>query len=385
MLSRRALLGGSLGLASAAGAAWLSGSAVAGAQTTAAGAGPIKIGYLPITDATPLLIAHQQGLFNQAGAPVAQPIRFRSWASLSEAFIVGKVDVVHLLMPMALYLKFDLRADAQIVAWNHINGSALTVRHDISRLEDLAGETVAIPAWWSMHNVILQKMLRARGLAPAVREAPSAARGTVALLPMSPADMLPALQNKVIGGYVVADPFNALAELKKVGRIHRFLGDVWREHACCVTVMRGDLIRGRPVEAGGFMDALVQAQLFSRAQRDATATALANGYLPQPRAAIARALTYSAADYGSALRNPQWRGERIDFKPFPFPSFTGELITSMSETVVDTATSFLRGVDPGTAHAELVDDSLMLRGINAHGGLGSFGMTGLVRGEEISA
>lgn len=92
-----------------------------------------------------------------------------------------------------------------------------------------------------------------------------------------------------------------------------------------------------------------------------------------------------ASAYGSALRNPQWRGERIDFKPFPFPSFTGELITSMSETVVDTATSFLRGVDPGTAHAELVDDSLVLRGINAHGGLGSFGMTGLVRGEEISA
>lgn len=385
MVSRRALLGSGLGLAAAAGTSWLSGQAVAGAQTAATARGAIRIGYLPITDAAPLLIAHQRGLYAQAGVPVGNPIRFRSWASLSEAFVVGKVDVIHLLMPMALYMKFDLRADVQITAWNHVNGSALTVRYDIDHLEQLAGETVAIPAWWSIHNVILQKMLRARGLTPVVRETPSAAKGTVALLPMSPADMLPALQNKVIGGYVVADPFNAAAEIKKVGKIHRFLGDVWRDHACCVTVMQGDLIRRRPAEAAAFMEALVQAQLLSRTQRPETAAALAKGYLPQPLPAITRSLTYPTADYAVALQNPGWGGERIDFKPFPFPSFTSELITGMHETVVDTSTSFLHRVDPGTAHTELVNDSLVLRGIGAHGGLDAFGMTGLTRTEEINA
>lgn len=383
MISRRTLLGGSLALASAAGSAWLAGSAVAGAQTAATNGGPIRIGYLPITDAAPLLIAHRRGLYAQAGAPVAEPVRFRSWASLSEAFIVGKVDVIHLLMPMAVYMKFDLGADVQIAAWNHVNGSALTVRHDIDRLDQLAGETVAIPAWWSIHNVILQKMLRASGLTPVIRDSPSAARGTVALVPMAPADMLPALQNKVIGGYVVADPFNAAAELKNVGKIHRFLGDVWRDHACCVTMMRGDLIRHRPAESAAFMDALVQAQLFSRTHRPDTAKALAAGYLPQPLPAIQRSLTYPAADYGQRSNNPAWHGERIDFIPFPFPSFTSELVTSMQDTVVDTSTSFLHALDPATAHAQLVNDSMVLRGINALGGPGTFGMAGLTRTEEI--
>ena len=128
MVSRRALLGGGLGLTAAAATSWLTGKTVASAQTAAGDGGPIKIGYLPITDAAPLLIAHQRGLYAQAGAPVASPVRFRSWASLSEAFIVGKVDVIHLLMPMALYMKFDLQAEIQITAWNHTNGSALTVR-----------------------------------------------------------------------------------------------------------------------------------------------------------------------------------------------------------------------------------------------------------------
>ncbi len=382
MLNRRTLLGGALG-AAVSGTAWLAGSAVAGTRPPSSEE-PIRIGYLPITDATPLLIAHQRGLYRRAGAPVADPIRFRSWASLSEAFIVGEVDVIHLLMPMALYMRFDLRADVKVVAWNHVNGSALTVRRDIDRLEQLAGETVAIPAWWSIHNIILQKMLRARGLTPAIRVTPSASQGTVALLPMAPADMLPALHNGVIGGYVVADPFNAAAEIKGVGKIHRFLGDVWRDHACCVTVMRGELLRNRAAEAAAFIDALVSAQLFSREYRVRSATALADGYLPQTSSAIERALTYPASDYASALRNPGWRGERLDFMPYPYPSFTQELVTSMRDTVVDTSTTFMRSLDPSTAHTRLVDDSMVLRSIASRGGLAVFGSPA-TRTEYISA
>ncbi|MDP0165015.1 ABC transporter substrate-binding protein [Glaesserella parasuis] len=47
---------------------------------------PLKIGYLPITDATPLLVAHAQGLFEKYNVEVKKPIMFRSWAQLIEAF-----------------------------------------------------------------------------------------------------------------------------------------------------------------------------------------------------------------------------------------------------------------------------------------------------------
>ena len=126
---RRVLEAGGLTLA-AAGAAW--GVHTLGAASGAEAAGraqstddAIRIGYLPIPDASPLLLAHARGLYEDAGVQVEQPVLFRSWASLTEAFISGSVDVIHLLMPMAVYLKYDLGADAQVVAWNHVNGSAL--------------------------------------------------------------------------------------------------------------------------------------------------------------------------------------------------------------------------------------------------------------------
>lgn len=47
---------------------------------------PLVIGYLPITDATPLLVAHAKGLFEKHGVKVEKPVMFRSWAQLVEAF-----------------------------------------------------------------------------------------------------------------------------------------------------------------------------------------------------------------------------------------------------------------------------------------------------------
>ncbi|MFI7480981.1 ABC transporter substrate-binding protein [Kocuria sp. M1R5S2] len=385
--SRRVLLRAGAGAAALTGLGWGAGSLYAGAQRETRGAGgpsrPVRIGYLPITDATPLLVAHAHGYYDDAAVPVADPVLFRSWASLSEAFVAGKVDAIHMLMPMGLYMRYGLGADVRITAWNHINGSSLTVRPDVERLEDLAGESVAIPAWWSVHNVIVQKMLREKGLTPVMREAPSAGRRTVALFPMAPSDMLPALNNGVIGGYVVADPFNAAAEARDVGTIHRFLGDVWRDHACCVTMLRGELIRNRPEQAAGFMDALVRAQAWARTNRPETAALLAADYLPQPRPVIQTALTYHAAQHRDALENPAWHGERLDFRPYPYASFTEELVRSMQETVVDAPAGFLAGLDPATAHRELVDDTLVTRSIERAGGPGVFGLTGTTRTEEI--
>ena len=386
--SRRVLLRAGAGAAALTGLGWGAGSLYADSQQEARGAAdperPVRIGYLPITDASPLLVAHANGYYEDAAVPVADPVLFRSWSSLSEAFVAGKVDAIHLLMPMALYMRYGLRADVRITAWNHTNGSALTVRPDVAEIADLAGESVAIPAWWSVHNVVVQKLLRSAGLTPVMRENPSRARRTVALLPMAPSDMLPALNNGVIGGYVVADPFNAAAEARQVGHIHRFLGDVWRDHACCVTMMRGELLRNRPAHAAGFMDALVRAQAWARQNRPETAALLSADYLPQPRPVIQKALTYSAAEHQDALHHPGWNGERLDFRPYPYASFTEELVRAMQDTVVDAPAGFLDGLDPAAAHRELVDDTLVTRSIEKAGGLGVFGLTGTTRTEEIA-
>jgi NitT/TauT family transport system substrate-binding protein len=384
-LSRRAVLraGAALGVAGAvAGVADL---AVSGRPTARGGGPELRIGYLPITDAAPLLVGHAQGRFAGAGVASAKPVLFRSWESLAQAFLAGELDVVHLLMPFAVQLRYALGAQVRVVAWNHTNGSALTVAPSVRGIGDLAGRSVAIPFWWSIHNVLLQRVLRAEGLRPVVRQSPSAAERTVALVVMSPADMLPALDTGTIAGYIVADPFNAAAELRKVGRIARFVGDVWQDHACCAVVVRQELIDRAPHAVQAVTDAVAGAQRWIGAHRTETAGLLTTGrYLPQPLPAVTRALTRAPTDPVLVVRNPGWHGERIGFSPYPFPGYTSALVGAMRETVVDGDRRFLDTLDPAQVHGALVDDRFVLRSMAALGGPAAFGLPGsLTRTEEV--
>lgn len=383
MPSRRAVLraGAGIGIGGLAG---LSGLALAGGGPARAGEG-LRIGYLPITDAAPLLMAHAQGRFTAHGVQSARPVLFRAWESLAEAFVAGELDVVHLLMPFAVQLRYALGARVRVVAWNHTNGSALTVGPGVRDLGDLRGRTVAIPFWWSIHNLMLQRMLREAGLRPVVREAPSASQGTVGLVVMSPADMLPALDTGTIAGYIVADPFDAAAELRKVGRIARFVGDVWRDHACCAVVVRQELIDSSPGTVQAITDAVAGSQQWITAQRPATAAALCGGhYLPQPLPAVTRALNRRPGDPALVVRNPGWQGERIGFAPYPFPGYTEQMVRFMGETVVDGDRRFLDRLDPARVHGELVDDRFVRNSITTLGGPAAFGLPdSLTRDEEV--
>ncbi|WP_346845791.1 ABC transporter substrate-binding protein [uncultured Rothia sp.] len=384
-LPRRALLG--------TGGVLAAGGAVAGAASLGRASGkeatgaepgsPLKIGYLPITDSSPLLLAHAKGLYEKHGVQVAKPVLFRSWASLTEAFISGTVDVIHLLMPMAVYLKYDLGADAQVVAWNHVNGSALTVAPSVSDTAQLAGETVAIPGWFSIHNILVQKILREAGLTPVIRQTADATKGEVALVVMAPSDMIPALANGTIAAFTVADPFNAAAVAQKKGRIHRFMGDVWRDHACCVTMMRGSLIDRKDDAAQNFIKALVEAQVFAREHREEAAKILSDTYLPQKPQVILRAMTDHLANHRDAVKYPSWGGQLLQFQPYPYASFTQELISHMRDTLMDAPTDFLDSLDPGRVHEELVNEELVSTAIAAVGGLSVFGQSGTKRTEEI--
>ncbi|MGW4737887.1 ABC transporter substrate-binding protein [Nocardia xishanensis] len=382
VISRRHLLAGATGLTVAAG---LFGSADLVHSASTAGRRPesaLRVGYLPITDAAPLLIAHSAGLYS-SGVSSSKPVLFRSWAGLAEAFVSRQIDVAHLLMPMALQLQRVMGAGVRVLGWNHTNGSALTVAPDITDLEQLVGTQVAIPFWWSIHNIVLQQLLRAHDITPVVRRSASRSKRTVELVVMSPSDMVPALANRSIAGYVVADPFNAIAQIKKIGRIHTFLGDVWREHACCVLVTREDVIAERPSAVQVVTDAVVAAQLQITMDRNRAAGALTSGsYLPQPLPAVRTALTYPAPPY--QFRHPDWSPQLVGFQPYPYPSFTRKLVEAMHDTVVDGDRGFLDDIDPSTAHDGLVDDTFVLNSIATHGGTQALGLPAdLVRAEQV--
>jgi NitT/TauT family transport system substrate-binding protein len=338
----------------------------------------LRVGYLPITDATPLLVAHGLGLYEAQGLEVARPTLLRSWAQVAEAFQSRQVDLVHLLMPMAVQLRFASDFPLRIVAWNHTGGSGLTVANAIDDVGGLAGTTVAIPSWHSIHNTALQLLLEDAGLTPIVRGEASASEGTVELVVMAPPDMPPALAQGSISGYIVADPFNAVAEVQGIGKVLRFTGDVWLDHACCVSVMHHDALEERPEWSRRAVEALVRAQAAVRDDRGGTAELLSEageGYLPQPLPAIERALShYDLSEYTAtgAIRHPDWRTSRIGFQPFPFPSYTEELVRRMQATEVDGDRRFLDDLDPAAVHGDLVHDRDVRAAIDAVGGPGVF-------------
>ena len=321
---------GRVGAAAAVGGLALRGGWLAAAPASATplvAERPLRIGYLPITDASALLAAHELGYLRASGLGDAAPVLFRSWDTLAQALTVGDVDAVHLLLPFALQLRVARKVPLKVVAWGHTNGSALTVAPTIQATEQLAGKTLAIPYWWSIHNVLVQQLLARAGLRPVIRERGSVTAGTVELVVMAPADMVPALATGSIAGFVVADPFSAVAEAKGVGRVHRFLGDVWREHACCGIAVRSDLIDRYPAAAQGVTDAVVAAQQWLAGHRTDAGALLTTtgGYLPQPPAAVGSVFTRERAAYTSVLSHPQWHGETLGFSAYPQPGFTRTL------------------------------------------------------------
>ncbi|WP_281687033.1 ABC transporter substrate-binding protein [Pseudomonas citronellolis] len=356
---------------------------------------PVRIGYLPITDATPLLVAHANGLFEAEGIKAERPVLLRSWAQVIEAFISGQVNVIHLLSPMTVWARYGSKVPAKVVAWNHVGGSGLTVAPDVTEVKQLGGRTLAIPFWYSIHNVVLQQLLRDNGLAAVSKPADAAlAANEVNLVVLPPSDMPPALAGGRIAGYIVAEPFNALAENLKVGRIQRFTGDVWRNHACCVVFMHEHDLNGRPEWSQKVVDAIVKAQLWTRDNRAEAAKLLskdgANRYTPHAPEVLGRVLAPAPGERekylaDGAIRHADWHEERIDFQPYPFPSYTEELVRRLKDTLIQGDKGFLAALDPAHTAQDLVDDRFVRNALAQVGGLGAFGLPeGFARSEEIA-
>jgi NitT/TauT family transport system substrate-binding protein len=342
---------------------------------------PVRIGYLPITDAAPLLVAHNNGYFEQAGLAVEKPTLLRSWAQLVEAFLSGQVNVVHLLSPMTVWARYGSRASAKVVAWNHVNGSALTVAPEINKMADLGGKTIAVPFWYSIHNVVVQDMLRAEGLVPVLDKDAALKANEVRLVVMAPPDMPPALASKAIAGYIVAEPFNAAAEALKVGKVLRFTGDVWRNHACCVVFMHERDLVARPEWSQKVVDAIVKAQVWTRAHPEDASQLLsksgANHYTPHAAGLLSTVLAPPPGDEARyladrAIVHGDWHEKRIDFQPYPYPSYTEELVRRLKTTRVEGNAGFLASLDPAFVARDLVDDRFVKKSIASAGGMKAF-------------
>lgn len=351
---------------------------------------PLRIGYLPITDATPLLVAIDQKLFEKRDIQIEKPVLFRSWAQLVEAFISGQVNVIHLLSPMAIWMRYGSTAPAKAIMWNHMAGSALTVDHSINEVSDLGGKIIAIPFWYSIHNVVLQHILREHHLA--ITEKTPTHNGEVQLVVMAPSDMVAALAAKTITGFIVAEPFNALAEDKGIGKILRFSADVWKDHACCLTLVHDHDIENRPEWVGRITDALVEAQIWSNQNRIETAHLLskqgAHKFMPHDEHVLREVLAPSERNWqnyieSGVIKNTEWQQNRIDFQPYPYPSYTKVLVEMLQQTHIAGVNTFLKELEPSFVAKDLVDSRFVEAALIHQNALAHFGLSNSLSREEI--
>lgn len=336
----------------------------------------VRIGYLPITDATALLVAHGMGYFEDEGLTAERPTLIRGWSPLVEGFAANKFNVVHLLKPIPVWMRYNNNFPVKLMAWAHTNGSALVVggHTGIQDFSQLGGKQVAVPFWYSMHNIVLQYALKKSGVTPVIRSATDPlADNECNLQILPPPEMPAALASRKIDAYIVAEPFNAMGEMKAGGRVLRFTGDIWKNHPCCVICMHEAATTEKPEWTQKVMNALVRAQIYASQNRAEAALLMSKdgeGYLPMPAPIVERAMTHYAEDPAyidsGAIKHADWDINRIDFNGYPYPSATRLIVDAMNDTLVGGDTTFLANLDPEFVSNDLVNYEYVKAALNAH-------------------
>jgi len=207
----------------------------------------IKIGYLPITHAGPLYLdAHIYG--GQFDDYNIELVKFSSWPDLMDALNTGRVDGASVLVELAMKAK-EKGIDLKAVALGHKDGNVLISSKEINRTKDLKGKTFAIPHKYSTHNILLNEMLKKDGLT----------YDDVNVVEMPPAEMPAALSENRIAGFVVAEPFGAMAVALEKGKVLHHSDEIWPNSYCCVLVLRNDFIENNQTATQSFVTQYVKS------------------------------------------------------------------------------------------------------------------------------
>lgn len=285
----------------------------------------LKIGFIPITCATPLIMAQPLGFYKQQGLDV-QVIKTAGWALIRDKMLNKEYDATHFLSPMPLAISLGVGAPAtpmNVATIQNTNGQAITLamKHKDKRdPKTWKGFKFAVPFEYSMHNFLLRYYVAEAGLDP---------DKDIQIRVVPPPEMVANLRAGNIDGFLGPDPFNQRAVFEEAGFIHILTKDIWNGHPCCAFGTSSEFIQQNP----GTFAALYRAVLTSAAMardpknRELIAKVISpQAYLNQPESVIAQVLTGRYADgLGNVMNVP----ERVDFDPIPWQSMAVWMLTQM--------------------------------------------------------
>jgi nitrate/nitrite transport system substrate-binding protein len=295
-----------------------------------AAAGPIekkdlKVGFIPITCATPIIMAKPMGFYEKQGLNV-DVIKTAGWAVIRDKTLNKEYDAAHMLSPMPLAITLGIGSNAipyTAPAIENINGQAITLalKHKDKRdPKDWKGFKFAVPFDYSMHNYLLRYYVAEHGLDP---------DQDIQIRAVPPPEMVANLRAENIDGFLGPDPMNQRAVYDGVGFIHLLSKEIWSGHPCCVFAASKDFVTQTPNTYAALLKAIIDATAFAQKSENrkqiAEAIAPAN-YINQPVTVLEQILTGTYAD---GLGTVKTDANRVDFDPFPWESFAVWIMTQM--------------------------------------------------------
>ncbi len=131
----------------------------------------LKVGFIPSTCATPIIMAAPMGFYAKNGLNV-EVIKTAGWAVIRDKTINKEYDAAHMLSPMPLAITMGAGSNPipyTMPAVENINSQAITlaVKHKDKRdPKDWKGFKFAVPFDYSMHNYLLRYYLAEHGIDP---------------------------------------------------------------------------------------------------------------------------------------------------------------------------------------------------------------------------
>ena len=285
----------------------------------------LKVGFIPITCATPIIMAKPMGFYEKHGLNV-DVIKTAGWAVIRDKTINKEYDAAHMLSPMPIAISMGVGSNAipyTMPAVENINGQAITlaIKHKDKRdPKDWKGFKFAVPFDYSMHNYLLRYYLAEHGIDP---------DKDVQIRAVPPPEMVANLRADNIDGFLGPDPMNQRAVFDGVGFIHILSKDIWEGHPCCAFAASKEFVTTTPNTYAALLKSIIDATAFAHKPENrkqiAEAIAPAN-YINQPVTVLEQILTGTFAD---GLGNVVTQPNRVDFDAFPWQSFAVWIMTQM--------------------------------------------------------
>lgn len=232
-------------------------------------AGCFRIGYVPLIDAAPLLVAEALGLYAERGLTVSLSAEL-GWGSIREKIVYGELDVAHAPGPLlfSILLGTDSRACGVSTDFVlNLQGNGITLSHrfwdrgvrdartfnTMVRGEAPHKPAFAVVARFSSHHFLLRKWLRSAGLDP---------DRDVRIVVLPPPLVAEHMKEGQIDGFCAGEPWNSAAALSGGGWVVATSVSLAHRHPEKVLLARNEVIHRQPDGYAALRAAVLEACRF---------------------------------------------------------------------------------------------------------------------------